>query len=203
MLFNNRVRRALAHAHCQWNGFAFIEPTSQLASIVRTRLKPDEILFEDNNILVTETGFVTMAIHADRAISCGEMIAVPGVDSEGVRGYLMLTENAIPYHSKQGCVADARLECIESHEKSRTLLAAFGDKNSLQDAARTAPWYKMVNEQDLSCSGLCEWGAESFLRRFKLRTLARHFGLPKFLVRFAGPYGVRLTAASLLRNKSN
>ena len=201
MLFNNRIRRALAHAHCQWNGFAFVEPSVHLGSTVRARLKPHEIVFDDGNILVTEAGFVTMAIHIDRAIDYGEIVAVPGVDCDGVRGYMMLIENAIPYHSMQECVWDARLECIRSREKSRTLLAAYGNKSSLNAAAQRAPWYKMVNEQDLVCSGLCKWGAESFLRRFKLRALARRYGLPRLILRFAGPYGARLTAARLLRGK--
>ena len=67
-------------------------------------------------------------------------------------------------------------------------------------AANGTPWYAAVQAVDFERSGLCRWGAESFLRRYKLHHVAWRFGLPSILVRMAGTYGERVIAASIVRN---
>ncbi len=201
MRINSRANRALSHAYSQWNGFAFAEPASGLLPLVRSRLKSHQVVVDDNEILVTEIGFVTMAVHADRAVKYRESVVVPGVDSSGVFGFLVLRENAVPYHSLSASPAEAYQESDSAHQKANALVAAYGDKNKLRAAARQAPWYRLITEQDVACSGLCRWGSESFLRRMGLLFLARRFGLPRLVLRLAGPYGDRVTAASMLRTK--
>lgn len=196
-----RARRALAHAHIQWLGYAYAQPASELALRVRAQLKSHQIVFEDDDILITEVGFVTMAIHTNHAVEHDDAIVIPGVDSEGVRGYLVMRENSIPYHSVTGCFSQACHESSCAQQRARALLEAFGDKMTLREAAHRTPWYKLITEQDLEESGLCAWGSDSFLRRLHIRSLAHRYGLPRIFLRLAGPYGDRVVAASLLRAK--
>ena len=196
-----RAKRALSHACHQWSGFAFAEPATRLLPQVRSRLKSHQIIMDDNEILVIESGFVTMALYADRAIAHEEAIVVPGVDCCGQRGFLVLREGVAPFHSLSCSAIDASQESALANQKANALLAAYGDKNNLRIAARNAPWFQRITEQDREESGLCAWGCESFLRRYKLKYIANRFGLPQFLVRLAGSHGDRLVAASLLRTK--
>ena len=55
-------------------------------------LRGHQLVGRDHEILVTEAGFVTMAILADRAIEIEQAVIVPGVDQNGLRGFLVLTE---------------------------------------------------------------------------------------------------------------
>ena len=163
-------------------------------------LKSHCIVVDDNEIMVIECGFVTMAIHADRAVEVEGAIVVPGVDSSGQRGFLVLREGAVPFHSLASSAIDACHECDRANQMANALLA-YGDKYDLRMAARNAPWYKLVTEEDMTSAGLCIWGSESVLRRFGLLGIARRFGLPRLVLRLAGPYGDRVVAASLLRTK--
>ena len=201
MRLTNRAKRALCHAHNQWNGFVFTEPASGLLSLVRSKLKSHQVVIDDSEILVTEIGFVTMAVHADRAVKYGESLVVPGVDSNGVCGFLVLREGAVPYHSLSSNVNAAYHESDRAHGKASALVAAYGDKDKLKAAAHKAPWYRIITEQDVVCSGLCLWGSESFLRRIGLLFFAKRFGLPRLILRLAGSYGDRVAAASMLRTK--
>ncbi len=199
MLTKYRANRAHLHACHQWNGFAFIEPSTKLCPLVYSILNSHQVIIEDAEILVVECGFVTMAVHADRAIEYDNAIVVPGVDSNGKSGFLVLREGALPFHSLSSNPIEACHESNRAIQSAQTLLAAYGDKKNLRLAARKAPWYKFVTEQDLVRSGLCAWGSESFLRRYGLWRFSRRFGLPRFILRLAGFYGERVIAASLLR----
>lgn len=201
MLINSRAKRALSCAHIQWNGFAFAESAPSLVPLVRARLKINQIVLEDNDILVTECGFVTMAIHADRAEEYGDVLTAPGVDDRGLRGFLVLRKGAAPYHSLSSDPENAYLESERAQQKASVLLAAFGDKKTLHSIAQGIPWYTLITNHDLAYSGLCSWGSDSFLRRFRLTYIANRFGLPKIVFRLAGSYGDRVVAASLLRVK--
>jgi hypothetical protein len=201
MHMNFRAKRALSHGRQQWNGFAYAKTAIELLPQVHSRLKSHCIVIDDNEILVIECGFVTMAIHADRAVVVEDAVVVPGVDCRGQRGFLVLRENAVPFHSLASSAIDACRESDRANQKANALLTAYGDKNNLRLAARKAPWYQLVTEEDLISSGLCMWGSESFLRRFGLLNIARRFGLPRLILRLAGPYGDRVVAASLLRAK--
>lgn len=196
-----RAKRALSHACHQWSGFVFAEPATRLLPQVRSRLKSHQIIMDDNEILVIESGFVTMALYSDRAIAHEEAIVVPGVDCCGQRGFLVLREGVAPFHSLSCSAIDACHESALANKKANALLAAFGDKNNLRKAVRNVPWYTMVTEQDREDSGLCAWGSESFLRKYRLQYIAKRFGLPQIILRLAGSYGDRLVAASLLRTK--
>ena len=188
----SRTKRALshahahAHAHVQWLGLAYINTGTSSMAKIYARLQPNQILLRDNDILVTEVGFVTLAVHSTHAVNCNKEVVVPGIDSEGTRGFLVMRENAIPYHSMSDCIMQACNESDCAQQRAQALVAAFGDKHTLHEAARKAPWYKWVTEQDLTASGLCAWGSDSFLKRMRLRFLARRFGLPRVCLRLAG-----------------
>lgn len=199
---NRRAKRALSHAHNQWNGFAFTEPTAPQEREVISRLGDGEVIMRDNEILVTEIGFITMAIHTDRATKHFNALVVPGVDSNGIRGFLVLREGAAPFHSQSSSPTEAIHESEVAQLNVQTLVEAYGDKYSLHAAAGKAPWYKNITTQDINRSGLCSWGTDCFLRRFRLRTVAHHFGLPKVILKLAGPDGNQATAASLLRTEN-
>jgi len=199
MFNNSRCKRALAHAHNQWNGLAFIQPSETMRKIVRSYFKSHQIVYTDNEIIVTDVGFVMMAIHTDRAVKIDDALLVPGIDSEGARGHLVLRKNSLPFHSLHCEAADAYFEAQQSQQKARVLLSSFGSKNALDIAVLKTPWYAIITEQDFERSGLCRWGADSFLRRYGLNTVIWRFGLPRFLLFGAGSYGNRAIAANLLR----
>lgn len=199
-MFFNRSRLALHHAHQQWNGLMFHEPSQALSTLVRSRLKAHQVLAHDGDILVTEAGFVTMAIHTDHAVHIQNTLVVPGVDHQAQRGFLVLHDNAAPFHSLALSAEDAFAEAMLAKQKADQLLAVFGNKQRLRRAVQKAPWYLLSTTEDFERSGLCRWGSESFLQRLGLLGFARRVGLPRLLLRLAGPYGDRLTARSLLRH---
>ncbi len=197
-----RINRAMQQAYQQWNGFALTASDPQMAAAVRSRLRSTQIVAEDGDILVTQTGFVTLAIHADQARLIGKALVAPGIDNNGQRGHLVLRDNAHPYHSRAESAARANTESLKALLKADSLLTTFGDKFTLREAAKQLPWHTLINQADCECSGLCLWGTESFLRRFGLLTIARRFGVPRALLKLAGPYGDRASAARALRDSS-
>jgi len=199
MLKKYRLNRSLYHAHSQWNGMAFLAPSENMAEAVRSRLKHHQVVHSDQEIVVTDIGFVTMAVHTNRAIRMSDALVVPGVDSEGLRGYLVLYERKTPYHSFHSSAVGAFLEAERAQQKAQKILDTFGSKSALNSAVQNTPWYARITEQDFDRSGLCRWGADAFLRRYGLHSFAWKLGLPGLVVRLAGPYGKRLIAANLTR----
>jgi len=199
----NRSNRALCHAHSQWNGLAFSASSASMIERVRNYFKSHQVVHIDNEIMLTDVGFVMMAIHTDRAVEIENTLVVPGIDSEGQCGHLVLCDSKIPFHSFHSDSTDAYLEARLAQQKAQDLVAEFGSKSALQDAVSKTAWYSMSTMQDLERTGLCEWGARSFLHRYRLSTLAEHVGLPKFLLQLAGSYGDRIIAARLTRVQSS
>ncbi len=197
-----RINRAMQQAYQQWNGFALKPSDPQMTTAVRSRLRGTQIVAEDGDILVTQTGFVTLAIHADQAQLIGKALVAPGIDNNGQRGYLVLRVNARPYHSRAESAVQANTESLKALHKADSLLTSFGDKFTLREAARQLPWYTLINQADCERSGLCLWGTQSFLQRFGLLTIARQYGVPRALLKLAGPYGDRASAARALRDSS-
>jgi len=194
-----RVRQALFNAACLRESRAGWLRQSGRAHQISTRLRRRHIVHEKHGIVVTEAGFVTMAIFPDCGVEGSGMLAVPGIDDEGQRGHLVLRIGLPPYHSMELDPTLAIAEAVGAAAKSDALLAAFGDKDTLCSAVKNAPFWLPSTVEDFERSGLCLWGAESFLKRLGMLRIARTFGLPRFLLKWAGPYGVRLTAAALLR----
>lgn len=204
MYKGNRVKRALSHAYTQWNGMAcsqpfFDQPTGSLIDQLKTYFRDGQVIHIDKEIIVTDVGYVTMAIHSNRAVKFGNILVIPGVDSDGRRGHLVLCEKKLPFHSLAPNAVGAYVEARESRHKAQTLLSEFGNKSAMHDAVSKTPWYALITRQDLEQSGICQWGAEAFLQRYRLQPIAQRFGVPKFILRSAGNYGERLIAARSVR----
>ena len=199
-MFFNSTKQALNHAHTQWNGLVFKTPNPELITQIQTRLKAHQVLARDGDIWVTNAGFVIMAIHTDHAVELHDALAVPGIDHQGQRGFLVLRQQSAPFHSLASTAVEAVDEALEAKAKADALLAAFGNKQRLRRAVQNAPWHLLSTAEDYERSGLCRWGTESFLQRLGLLGIAKRVGLPRLLLRLAGPYGDRLTAHSLIRN---
>ena len=166
---------------------------------VQKRLRSHQIVSVKDKVIVTEAGFVTMAILPEFAQQQSGMLAVPGVDDKGQQGYLVIRPDSPPFHSLANHPEEAIAEAVDSLAKSEKLLAVYGSKTKMLRAVTNAPLLLFSTVEDFEASGLCLWGSESFLQRIGLLTFARCFGLPRLLLRFSGAYGIRLTAATLMR----
>ncbi len=192
-------RSALSHAHSQWNGQAFLPSQADLTEHLKTYFRPGQIVLIDHELMVTDVGYVVMAIHSNRAVMFNSVLVVPGVDSEGRRGHLVLSRAHVPFHSYALNATAAAAEARESQRKAQLLVSAFGSKSAMYAAVKAAPWHTLVTQQDLKSSGLCQWGVDTFMRRYGLRAIAYRFGLPKIVLRATGVYGDRIIAARLVR----
>ncbi len=152
---------------------------------------------------VTLEGFVTMAIIPQLASRHEDSIAVPGFDEHGCSGHLVLQPGCRPYHSRQSNPVQAVLQARAAIEKSRRLVQAFGDRETMERTCRAASWFQRVTIADASAAGLCDWGIESFLRSLGLWFVASRFGLPKGAIWMGGRYPRRAIAAALLRSAAN
>jgi len=201
-LASRRTNRAVQHAQALWLGYAFKAGNSQIARQLAAMLKPHQVVSIDGDIMVTEAGFVTMAILPEQATVIQHAMVARGVDNLGRRGFLVVTQNTAPYHSLANSALEAFKESLQAMRKSHDIVCAFGGKTALRHSVSEAPWYLMCTTEDFENSGLCLWGAESFLQRLGLLSVARRIGLPRALLSLAGPYGERLVAARLLRDST-
>lgn len=164
------------------------------------RLGTKLVVHSAGDVVVTEAGFVTMALFPADARNCQGLLVVPGVDDRNQSGYLVLRDGFVPYHSLSTSIGRAAVDAQRAWERADKLVQCFGGKSELKHAAASAPWYLLSRYEDAARAGLCQWGAESFLRRLCMRRICKLVGLPQFLLRLAGAYGSRVTAASLLRH---
>lgn len=199
MFRSQQKRISLALQNARSLGIARDRISEDCSEKVFAGLRKKQVVLTDGDVVVTEAGFVTMAVCPSRATDAGHMLAVPGVDDCGQEGYLVIRDGMPPYHSLASDPWEAIAEAQISVCKSNDLLAVFGKKSVMVDAVSRAPAFLPSTVTDFENSGLCLWGAESFLRRLGMLSLARRFGLPRFLLRLSGPYGVRLTAATMIR----
>jgi len=91
-----------------------MSPSSLMTSIVKSYFKSHQIALIVNEIVVTNVGFVMMAIHTDRALRLDDVLVVPGIDSEGQRVHLVLSENYVLYHSACSNAVEAYREAKRS-----------------------------------------------------------------------------------------
>lgn len=173
-----------------------------IVSTILDLLSPAAVVEHDEDIIVTEVGFVTMALVTAAASYQQELLVIPGVDDHVQTGFLVLRESYVPYHSLAKSAAQAAVETGIAHARAAELVAHFGSRPALKHAALSAPWYLISRVEDVSSAGLCEWGSDSFLRRHGLIRIAYCFGLPRIALRLAGNYGNRITAATLRRQKN-
>ena len=162
-------------------------------------IKPRWIVHESAGLVTTEIGFVTMTVLTTAVHYRGEMILMPGCDEVGNEGFLVFRANRLPYHSLADNSRDAYAEVLAAHRRADSLVDQFGGKEALKLAVNQAPWHQMCTVSDAYNAGMCQWGVNSFLRRFRAVHIASWTGLPNGLLRFAGSYGERIVAASLLR----
>lgn len=170
-----------------------------IAQAVKNRLDDKYICQQQGNIIVTEMGFVTMALLSGQAIYKKDLLLIPGVDNANQFGYLVLRDGFVPFHSLAHNADDAALDAELAYQKAERLLGYYGNKKTLKIAAKAAPWYLLSKEEDVWEAGMCRWGAYSFSKRARINFLAHRIGVPRLLLRFAGAYGDRITAATLKR----
>ena len=166
------------------------------AGTVRNRIDDKYIVNQLGNIIVTEIGYVTMALLAGYATYSKDLLIVPGVDEKNQFGYLVLRDKYMPYHSLAQDIDGAIAETQAAHKRATALLSYYGDLKSLKESAHSAPWYQLSTMEDAIDAGLCQWGTINFLERAKMGFIARRFGLPRCLVRFSGGFGTRVTAST-------
>jgi len=151
-----RRKRALAHAHSGWNGIAFSQTPKVATEQVQRFFRPHQIVRQDSEIIVTDVGFVVMAIYSDKATRINDSVVVPGVDSEGVRGHLVLCEKKLPYHSFATHPVESYLDALQAQEKASALLSNFSSRSALQKAIAKTPWYTWSTSEDFKVTGLCQ-----------------------------------------------
>jgi len=94
-----------------------MSPSSLMTDLVKSYFKSYQIALVDNEIIVANVGFVMMAIHTDYALRLDDVPVVPGIDSEGQRGHLVLSDNHVPYHSAYSNAVEAYRVAKRSQKK--------------------------------------------------------------------------------------
>ena len=174
----------------------------QLASTIQTvsdRLRTECVVGRTNDIIVTEIGFITMALLTRHSVYRKDLLLIPGVDEKNQFGYLVLREGHVPYHSLAQNIDDAADDTLKAHEQAEELLRYYGSKASLKQAADDAPWYLWSTLEDARAAGLCTWGSLSFLQRTGFLSFSKNPGLPRLITRLAGKYGDRVSASTIRR----
>lgn len=171
------------------------------AGLIRSQVGTAAIRYEDERWIVTELGFVLMAVLPSHAVRVADALVVPGVDDQNQRGYLVLRTGLVPYHSLAAGPVQAERQARTAAERAARLVEHFGSREALREAARSAPWYLMSSASDVHRSGLCSWGVDSWLGRIGMGQLAYRTGLPRLFVRMAGGYGDRITAMTMMRRE--
>jgi hypothetical protein len=170
-----------------------------LGEEVLRHIGSDAIRYQDERWIITELGFVTMAIVPRYCTRIDDALVVPGVDDRNNRGHLVLRFGAVPYHSLSGDPQRAYREAVGAAQRAARLVNYFGSRDALRQAARSAPWHLRSTASDVRRAGLCTWGVDSWLSRIGVGRLAYRTGLPRLFVRMAGGYGDRITAMTIMR----
>ena len=189
-------------------GFSYTDAISRelkeaTAYAVKNRIDDKYIVSQSGSIIVTEIGYITMALLAGHAIYRKDLLLIPGVDEKNQFGYLVLRKEHVPYHSLAQDIDGAVAESEAAHVRAAALVNYFGDRQSLKQTAKAAPWYQLSKMEDAVNAGMYQWGTISFLQRSNICFFARHIGLPRFLVRLSGGYGNRITASTVRRVEQN
>lgn len=196
-----RVHRAIANASDLFIGLS--DPSREtdmtLGNEVAQRIGEDAIRYQDERWIVTELGFVTMAVLPRFGVRINDAVIVPGVDDHNTRGHLVLRHGAVPYHSLAGDPERAVREAENASARAARLVEYYGSREALRQAAQSAPWYLRSTASDVRRSGLCTWGVDSWLGRIGVGRLAYRTGLPRLFVQLAGSYGDRITAMTVMR----
>ncbi|MEE9336040.1 MAG: hypothetical protein V3U65_18290 [Granulosicoccaceae bacterium] len=204
LLLKRRVKTATDNArniltsYCHTNAIGK-ELKEARARAVRNRIDDKYIVRQSSGIVVTEIGYVTMALLPGYSIYKKGLLLIPGVDEKSRFGYLVLRGKYMPFHSLAQNIDDAVAETQAAHRRATELLNYYGNIKSLKKAARSAPWYQLSTIEDAVDAGMCEWGTMNFLERTKISSIARYFGLPRCLVGFAGGFGNRVIASTSRR----
>lgn len=200
---NWRIRSARRHARRLQTQDRDTDTSSSEVSLelILQQLGPKLLVHNSDDIIVTESGFVTMALLTVEAGICKGLLVIPGVDDSNQTGHLVLRDGFVPYHSLCKSIDQAVVDAQLAWARAKKLEQHFGSKSDLRQAAAAAPWYLLSRYEDAARAGLCQWGSESFLRRMCMQRFCKAVGLPRFLTRLAGTYGSRVTAATLQRHE--
>ncbi len=156
----------------------------------------------DQRIAVTEEGFVVMAVVPALRVQIGRVTTIPGFDHRGVRGWLVLGLSGRAFHSRAASAREAIAEAGAHLDRATRMEQHFGGKAQMIAAVARARLWQWSRFEDAAAAGLCQWGIESFLRRFGLWQLAHAAGgLPKAVLWMGGGYPRRVIAATLMRKQ--
>jgi hypothetical protein len=165
-------------------------------------LKSKWVLDASNGLVTTEIGFVTMTLLSSQVLIRDDLTLIRGCDDAGNRGFMVFRADRLPFHSLASNARDAVADALAAHRRADKLVAHFGGKEALKSAVSATPWHQMCIFDDTYHAGLCEWGIKSFLARYRLmRRVGPALGMPHGVMRLAGSYGERITAAALMRTQ--
>jgi hypothetical protein len=209
--FTNLLNPAARRAH---RAFAFASPSHALRMSASAQMPelPDwveDAIFNiyvgspDPAIAVTEEGFITMALLRSAAVILSDGVVIPGYDDEGTYGYMVFQRGVRPFHSRASTARLALVDARRATVKAARLEAHFGDRPALKRAAERAAPFSWCTLTDARSSGLCDWGVETFLRRYGLWSATHLFGgMPKCVIWFGGGYVRRVVAAAVMRREN-
>ncbi len=204
-LFQSSQTRALDHAEA----FALVLKPIYAQAISPAKLplahadtlKTITVRASTPGLCTTEAGFVVMSVRLQAAVNIAGVTALPGCDDAGNTGWLIIGASLWPFHSRAENAATAVSEALISQVKAQRLEDFFGGKNHMREAINAAPWWRWCLLKDAHDCGLCAWGIERFLRRFRLWHAVNLLGgLPKFAFSCGGSYARRAVAQALMRN---
>jgi hypothetical protein len=154
--------------------------------------------------VVTEEGFVTMALDLARAEIVANSVVLPGYDSAGEFGHMVFRDGARPFHAREITPASAAKAASLAHSRARRLEVHFGSRDGVKRVANRASPLLWCTLDDAQRAGLCAWGIESFLKRYHLFALTKRLGgLPKGVIAFGGSYVRRAVASAVMRKEQS
>jgi hypothetical protein len=152
--------------------------------------------------VVTEEGFVTMALDLARAEMVAGAVVLPGYDSAGEFGHMVFRPGARPFHAREITPTSAAKAASLAHSRARRLEVHFGSRDAVRRVALRASPLLWCTLEDAQRAGLCAWGIESFLKRYHLFALTKRLGgLPKGVIAFGGSYVRRTVASAVMRGE--
>jgi hypothetical protein len=152
--------------------------------------------------VVTEEGFVTMALDLTRAEIVASAVVLPGYDSAGEFGHMVFRPGARPFHAREITPTSAAKAASLAHSRARRLEMHFGSRDGVKRVALRASPLLWCTLDDAQRAGLCAWGIESFLKRYHLFALTKRLGgLPKGVIAFGGSYVRRVVASAVMRGE--
>ncbi len=200
---SRRVRRAAYFLYSNYRyAIRATPPPQSLPGWFAQTLAAVSVDQSSAHIAITDEGFITMALDLRQAELHDDRVAVPGCDSEGEFGFMVFHRGARPFHSRAFTTVLAVQEAQAAGLAAERLERHFGGREGLKRAAKSASIWQWCTLDDAQRAGLCSWGIETFLRRYRLLALTQRFGgLPKGIIWFGGSYVRRVVATAVMQRE--